>query len=55
MQFNQEEIIDFCSGKLAKYKIPRRVDFVDELPRSLQGKLLKYQLRERYINNVTSE
>ncbi|MEI3598044.1 MULTISPECIES: class I adenylate-forming enzyme family protein [unclassified Oceanobacillus] len=52
---NQEEIIDFCSGKLAKYKIPHRVDFVDELPRNLQGKLLKYQLREKYINNVTSE
>ena len=41
-----KEIIDFCTGKLADYKKPRSVDFMDELPRSLQGKLLKYKLRE---------
>ncbi|WP_060207558.1 class I adenylate-forming enzyme family protein [Sporosarcina koreensis] len=41
-----KEIIDFCEGKLADYKKPRSVDFLDELPRSLQGKLLKYKIRE---------
>ncbi|MCG7346435.1 hypothetical protein MHZ92_20225 [Sporosarcina sp. ACRSL] len=41
-----QEIIDFCEGKLADYKKPRSVDFMAELPRSLQGKLLKYKLRE---------
>lgn len=51
---NEEDILEFCNGKLAKYKIPHSVDFVDELPRSLQGKLLKYQLREKYIKNVTN-
>lgn len=49
---NEEDILEFCNGKLAKYKIPHSVDFVEELPRSLQGKLLKYQLREKYIKNV---
>lgn len=51
---NQEDILEFCNGKLAKYKIPHRVNFVEELPRSLQGKLLKYQLREKYIKNVVN-
>ncbi|MCM3636647.1 AMP-binding protein [Sporosarcina luteola] len=43
---DSKEIIEFCDGKLADYKKPRTVDFADELPRSLQGKLLKYKLRE---------
>lgn len=44
----KEEIINFCEGKLAKYKIPHHIDFVDDLPRNLQGKLLKYQIRKKY-------
>ncbi|MCG3088252.1 class I adenylate-forming enzyme family protein [Sporosarcina cyprini] len=47
-----QEIIDFCEGRLARYKKPRSVDFVDELPRSLQGKLLKYKLREMMAAEV---
>jgi len=46
---DEEEIIKFCDGKLANFKKPHSVEFVDSLPRSLQGKLLKYQLREKYI------
>lgn len=41
-----QEIMDYCEGKMAGYKKPRFVDFAEELPRSLQGKLLKYKLRE---------
>jgi len=46
---DEEEIIEFCRGKLASYKIPHHVEFVEELPRSLQGKLLKYQIRDGII------
>lgn len=46
-----EEIIEYCDGKLAGFKKPHSVDFVKELPRSLQGKLLKYQLREKLFQN----
>jgi acyl-CoA synthetase (AMP-forming)/AMP-acid ligase II len=41
-----EEVRDFCEGKLADYKIPRRVCIVDELPRGPLGKVLKSVLRE---------
>jgi long-chain acyl-CoA synthetase len=43
-----EDIIDFCAGRLADYKRPRSVDFVDEVPRNPSGKLLKRELRQRY-------
>lgn len=43
---DQKEILALCKAKLAKYKIPHTVDFVEPLSRSLQGKLLKYKLRE---------
>ena len=42
------ELIDFCAARLAGYKKPRSVDFVDELPRDAAGKLLKRKLRDRY-------
>jgi len=44
---DEEEIIAFCAGKLAKFKWPRSVAFVDELPRNAMGKLLKRELRAR--------
>lgn len=45
-----EEIITFCKGKIAGYKIPKKVYFVPELPRSAAGKLLKRELRKKYQN-----
>jgi fatty-acyl-CoA synthase len=42
------EIIGFCRGKLAGYKIPKTAVFVEALPRTAAGKVLKRQLREEY-------
>ena len=43
-----EEIIAFCGRSLAGYKKPKAVDFVDALPVSGYGKVLRRELRERY-------
>ncbi len=43
-----EEIMEYCRAKLASYKRPRSVVFVDELPRNPMGKILKRVLREQY-------
>ncbi len=43
-----DELIAFCGERLAGYKKPRSVDFVEELPRDAAGKLLKRKLREPY-------
>jgi fatty-acyl-CoA synthase len=42
------ELIEFCRGRLAGFKRPRSVDFVDQLPRNPSGKILKRVLREPY-------
>ncbi|MDZ7262664.1 MAG: long-chain fatty acid--CoA ligase [candidate division KSB1 bacterium] len=42
----EQEIIDFCQGKLAKFKLPRYVEFRKELPKSLIGKVLRRVLQE---------
>jgi acyl-CoA synthetase (AMP-forming)/AMP-acid ligase II len=45
---SEAEIIAFCQGKLARYKIPKSVAFVDILPRTAAGKVLKRDLRAQY-------
>ena len=49
-----QELIAFCRSRLAHYKCPVSVDFVDELPRLPTGKLLKRQLRDRYWRSESS-
>src|SRR5574341_1489296 len=41
------ELIEFCRGKIAVYKLPRDVEFVPGLPRTMTGKLLRRVLRDR--------
>ena len=41
-----EDIRDFCRGKIARYKTPKHVAFVDEYPMTASGKVQKYRLRE---------
>jgi len=43
-----EELVAFARERLAGYKLPRSIEFVDELPRTPSGKVLKRVLRERY-------
>jgi long-chain acyl-CoA synthetase len=42
-----DELIAFCRRELAAYKYPRRVEVLDELPKTPTGKLLRRQLREQ--------
>jgi fatty-acyl-CoA synthase len=44
-----EEIIAFCTGRIAHYKIPRHVRFVDAFPMTVTGKIQKFQIREAMI------
>ncbi len=41
----KQEIIDFCRNEIAVYKLPREVEFVEALPRTVTGKLLRRVLR----------
>jgi long-chain acyl-CoA synthetase len=42
----EEEIIDFCRERMAAYRVPRIVQFRDDLPKSMVGKVLRRALRE---------
>jgi len=42
------ELVAHCRAELAGYKIPKRIDFVDSLPRTATGKLQKFKLREPF-------
>ncbi|MFN8418705.1 MAG: hypothetical protein U0528_05610 [Anaerolineae bacterium] len=41
------ELIDFLRTRLARFKVPQSVEFIDALPISAAGKILKRELRER--------
>jgi len=43
-----QELIDFCKRNLARFKAPKSVEFIDALPKSPAGKILKRELREKY-------
>jgi acyl-CoA synthetase (AMP-forming)/AMP-acid ligase II len=45
---SDQELIDFCKERLARFKAPKSVEFVDALPKSPAGKILKRQLRGKY-------
>jgi long-chain acyl-CoA synthetase len=47
----EQEIIAFVKSKIAGYKAPRSVQFVDDLPRTETGKLVKGELKKRYVDS----
>jgi long-chain acyl-CoA synthetase len=48
-----EDLVAFARGRLAGYKLPRSIDFAEELPRNPSGKVLKHELRGRYRKGET--
>ncbi len=45
----EQEIIDYCASQLDAHQIPRQVDFLNELPRSPVGKILRKELRRMHL------
>jgi fatty-acyl-CoA synthase len=43
----EPDLLSFCAERLAKFKVPARIRFIDSLPRNPSGKVLKRELRER--------
>jgi fatty-acyl-CoA synthase len=50
----QEEIQEFCRGKISRNKIPKHILFVDDFPKTASGKIQKYKLREMGLEYVKS-
>ena len=50
-----EAILEHCRTNLAKFKVPKQIAYVDELPRNASGKVLKRVLREEFGNLTTED
>ena len=44
---SEEELVGFCRSKMAHFMVPKKVVFVDKLPRNATGKVQKLVLRDR--------
>jgi len=45
-ELSAEELVEFCRSRLAAYKIPRAVQFVDDLPKTSSGKIMRRKLTD---------
>jgi fatty-acyl-CoA synthase len=52
---SEEELRDFCRGRIAHFKIPRYVKFVDSFPMTVTGKVQKFKMRETAIEELGLE
>jgi fatty-acyl-CoA synthase len=50
---DEQEIIEYCRGQIAHYKVPRFVRFVDGFPMTVTGKVQKYLIREEQVRTLT--
>ncbi len=55
VEMTEEEVREFCRGKIANYKIPKYVRFVDSYPMTASGKIQKFKLREMAIRELQLE
>jgi fatty-acyl-CoA synthase len=49
---DEEAVREFCRGSLAHYKVPRYVRFVQQFPQTVTGKIQKFKIRERMIEEL---
>jgi fatty-acyl-CoA synthase len=49
---SEEEVRAFCRDQIAHYKVPRHIRFVDEFPMTVTGKMQKFVMRERMVEEL---
>jgi fatty-acyl-CoA synthase len=52
-KITEEEIVDFCRGNIARFKIPKYIFFVNEFPMTASGKIQKYKLSQLAVQLCT--
>jgi len=55
ISISEEELIDYCKGKIAHYKVPKYYKFVEECPKTVTGKIRKVEMRETSIKELGLE
>ena len=49
---SEDDVVDYCKGRIAHFKVPRYVRFTSEFPMTVTGKIQKYRLREQAIQEL---
>jgi long-chain acyl-CoA synthetase len=49
---SEQDLIAFCKDNMAAYKYPRQIEFVDELPKTASGKILRRELRDQEVSRA---
>jgi len=47
-ELTEAELLEWCQGRIGKFKIPKKVVFTEAIPRTPTGKMLKRTLRDEY-------
>jgi len=55
VSLDEQAVVDFCRGKIARHKIPKYIFFVDEFPMTGSGKIQKYKLREMSLELLKAQ
>lgn len=55
MKLTAEEIMDFCRQNMASFKIPRYVKFMDYIPKNIIGKVVKKELKQQILDEISFE
>lgn len=55
IDMTEDEVKEFCRGRIANYKVPKYVKFVDSFPMTASGKIQKFKLREMAIRELQLE
>ena len=51
-QVTEEELLNYCKGRIAHYKVPKYWKFVDEFPMTISGKVRKVEMREISVKEL---
>ena len=51
----EEEVLEFCRGSIAHYKVPRYIRFVDGFPMTVTGKIQKFIMRQKMVEELKLE
>ena len=51
-QISEEEVLEYCKGRIAHYKVPRYIKFVDSFPMTVTGKIQKYLMKQTAIGEL---
>ena len=55
MKLSEDDVRAFCQGEMAHFKIPRYIEFVEEFPMTVTGKVQKFVMRERMAERLDRE